>query len=148
MPSKIHRLLFPASYREFYGQRLLLNLCRGLHLLFVGILIGGIFFNISNEFLQIWILGVLLSGLTMFFIESFSSCIYLFEIRGIVIVFKILVLSILTQLPDEYHFPVLVALLLFSSFFSHSPRSIRHASYMSDDFNKKYGLTEDRLNRS
>lgn len=147
MPSKIHSLFFPASYREFTGQRLLLNLCRGFHLLFVGILIGGIFFNISHEILKIWILGVLFSGIAMFLIESFSSCIYLFEIRGVVIVFKILVLSVLTVVPVAYHFPVLVALLLFSSFFSHSPRRIRHANYMSKEFNKKYGFTAEKSGR-
>lgn len=147
MPSKFHRLFFPASYREFYGQRILLNLCRGFHLLFVGILIGGIFFNISNELLKVWVLGVLLSGIAMFLIESYSSCIYLFEIRGAVIVFKILVLSVLVVVPVEYHFSVLVALLLFSSFFSHSPRRLRHANYMPDKFIKKYGFTDEKPGR-
>ena len=137
-------LLFPDTYREFFCQRLLLNLLRGLHLLCVGVFLGGIFFAQDKAVLGVWILGVLVSGILMFLIELYSSCIYLFEIRGAVIVLKILVLLMLTVIPFDYHFTVLVGLLLFSSFFSHSPRWIRHANYMPEEFQKKYGFTSNR----
>ena len=147
MHKKIHSLLFPATYREFFCQRLLLNLLRGVHLLFIAVLVGGIYFNLSAELLKTWILGVLLSGIAMFLIELYSSCIYLFEIRGAVIVFKMLVLLSLFIIPSGYHFYVLVGLLLFSSFVSHSPRRIRHANFMPEEFQQKYGFTSDRSSR-
>ena len=147
MQNKILSLLFPDSYREFFCQRLLLNLLRGFHLLCIGVFVGGIFFNQDTAVLNVWILGVLISGILMFLIELYSSCIYLFEIRGAVIVLKILVLFTLTLIPSALHFHVLVGLLLFSSFFSHSPRWIRHANYMSDEFQEKYGFTSNRSSK-
>jgi len=92
MQKKIQSMLFPSRYRDFAYQRLLLNTFRALHILCIGILIGGLYFKQPVETLKIWLLAVLLSGILMFLIDLYSSCIYLFEIRGAVIVFKILIL--------------------------------------------------------
>ena len=140
MANKLHQLLFPHEYREFPQQRLALNTLRAIHILCFSILVGGLFFNQPTEFLFPWTIAVIISGFSMFAIDLFNSCIALFEIRGIAILVKILLLLLIPFTDGWLRLLVLFSVIIFSSFISHTSRKVRHFNVMPASFQKKYGL--------
>lgn len=140
MPDNIRTLLFPKTFREMPHRRLILNLLRSLHILCFCILVGGIYFHQSNEILVIWVSGAVISGFAMFLIDLYGSCIALFEVRGVSVIIKILLLACVPLLGNNSQMLLLIVVIIFSSFVSHSTRRMRHKNFMPQSFQENFGL--------
>lgn len=136
---KIRSLLFPQTFRSFAYRHWVLNGLRALHILCLCLLVGGYFFAQPAYELQPWLVGSLLSGLGIFVIDLYGSCIALFELRGINVLIKLGLICLLPFLARDSQLLLLVFLVISSSLLSHSRRSLRHWSYMSREFQQRYG---------
>jgi len=143
MPDSIRTLLFPHNFRGMPHRRLILNLLRSLHLLCLCIMLGGVYFQHSKDELTLWVIGVIVSGLGLFLVDLYGSCIALFEVRGISVLIKLSLIACLPFLSDNNQLLILMLIIIFSSFISHGTRRLRHKNFMSQAFQNKYGLRED-----
>lgn len=119
---------------------MILNGLRALHILCLCILVGGFFFDQNESLLKPWFIGTLASGLGIFLIDLYGSCIALFEVRGVSVVIKLALVGMLPFLERDYQLLLLVSLILLSSLISHSPRRLRHWNFMSKGFEDRYGI--------
>ena len=87
-----------------------------------------------------WILATIASGLGIFLLDLYSSCIALFELRGISVLIKTGLLGLMPFLDRDNQLYLLVGLVIFSSLLSHSRRKLRHKNIMSKAFQDKYGI--------
>jgi hypothetical protein len=126
----IHQLIFPRHYRSLPQRRLLLNIFRSIHILCFSILVGGLYFNQAISELNFWALSVVFSGVALFLIDIYGSGVVLFEVRGFTVLIKIILLIIAYLLPPAEKFNLLVVVIIFSSFVSHSPRWLRHKNLL------------------
>lgn len=140
IPDNFRIVLFPKTFREFPCRRLILNGLRALHILCLCILVGGFFFDQNESLLKPWFIGTLASGLGIFLIDLYGSCIALFEVRGVSVVIKLALVGMLPFLERDYQLLLLVSLILLSSLISHSPRRLRHWNFMSKGFEDRYGI--------
>lgn len=91
----------------------------------VGVLLGGHIFHQPIVILEPWLWGAVLSGLAILMTDIYSSFAVLFEVRGIVILIKIvLLLSILIFW--EQRVSLLVLTLFIGAISSHMPKRYRH----------------------
>ena len=121
---------------------------RSIHILCFSVLVGGIYFNQPDDFLTLWTTGVIISGLGMFAIDLYVSCIALFEIRGAAMLVKILLLILLPLTDGMAQLLILFFVVLFSSLISHSSRRVRHFNFLPLTLQEKYGLNSDNFNQS
>jgi hypothetical protein len=126
----IHQLIFPRHYRSLPQRRLLLNIFRSIHILCFSILVGGLYFNQAISELNFWALSVVFSGVALFLIDIYGSGVVLFEVRGFTVLIKVILLIIAFLLPPAEKFNLLVVVIIFSSFVSHSPRWLRHKNLL------------------
>ncbi len=139
MTDTIIRILFPKEYRVFRHKRLIIIFFRTVHILCFSVLVGGIFFAQDKALLSPWFLGTILSGMGMFLIDMYGSCILLFEVRGVAILVKLLMLALLPFLSQTGQVTLLVIVIILSSYISHTTGKIRHKNLISEEFSKKYG---------
>ncbi len=137
-------LFFPATYREIPRRRFILNLLRTVHILCFSILLGGVYFNVSQSLLTAWLMGTIISGFGLFLVDLYGSFIALFEIRGVSVLIKIVLLSFFPLLDESNQLVLLFMVIIFSSFVSHSTRRIRHKNLMPAGFIKKYGIRDEK----
>lgn len=90
-----------------------------------------------------WASGTLLSGVGLFLVDLYGSGIVLFEIRGVSVMIKILLLIVAFQLPAQAQFNLLVLVIIFSSFVSHSPRWLRHKNLLPSNWLKHLAPQEE-----
>ncbi|MCP4488674.1 MAG: hypothetical protein GY820_15370 [Gammaproteobacteria bacterium] len=136
---RLRSLLFPGTFRTFSHRRWLLNGLRTAHIVCLCILVGGFFFDQNASLLKPWLIGTLISGLGMFSIDLYGSCIALFEARGMSVLIKLATLALLPLFERESQLYLLVGLIIFSSMVSHGSRRLRHWSFMSRAFQQWYG---------
>ena len=136
----ILKALFPKNYREFKYKRLFIVLLRTIHIICFSILVGGFFFHQDKAQLSPWFLGVMLSGMSLFLVDIYGSCIILFEVRGISILIKLLLLSLIPLLSSNNQIILLMLIIVLSSYISHTTGKIRHRNVLSSKTLKKYGL--------
>ncbi len=126
----IHQLIFPRHYRSLPQRRLVLNIFRSIHILCFSILVGGLYFDQAMSDLNPWALSVIISGVGLFLVDMYGSGVVLFEVRGFTVLVKIILLTIGLLLPPVDQFKLLVVVIIFSSFVSHSPRWLRHKNLL------------------
>lgn len=120
-------ILFPAESRFFPGQRWANVVCRTTHLVGLGGMGAGYLFSDSPEGWQLYLLITLLSGLGLVAISLYSNAIWLIQLRGQVILLKLLLFALIPLFPDQ-------AVLLFwlvvilSGWISHAPARVRYYS--------------------
>ncbi|MCP4186420.1 MAG: hypothetical protein GY763_02335 [Gammaproteobacteria bacterium] len=136
---RLRSLLFPDTFRSFPNRRWLLNSLRTAHILCLCILVGGFFFDQNESLLKPWLIGTLISGLGMFIIDLYGSCIALFEVRGMSVLIKLGTLALLPAFERDNQLYLLIALIAFSSMVSHGSRRLRHWSFMSEAFQQRFG---------
>ena len=134
------RFFFPKEFREFPYRRLIFTTLRTLHIICFSILVGGFFFHQDKSQLSIWFLGAMLSGLGMFLLDLYGSCIALFEVRGISVLIKLVLLALVPAMGSSGQIIILIMVIILSSYVSHTSRRIRHKSFMSRSFLEKYGI--------
>lgn len=140
----IHQLIFPKHYRSLPQRRLVLNIVRSLHILCFSILIGGLYFDQAVTELKLWALSVIISGVGLFLIDLYGSGIVLFEVRGFTVLIKVILLIIASLLPQAAQFNVLLIVVIFSSFVSHSPRWLRHKNLLPVVWQEKLAPIADK----
>lgn len=140
MLETLHRRLFPSEIRSLPHRRLVLNSFRALHILCISLLLGGYFFNQPTDTLNSWYLGTVLSGLGLLMIDLYGSFILLFEVRGISVLMKIMLLLSLPLFSSQVQLWLLIGLVIFSSFVAHSTRKIRHRNLLSSVWQQKLGI--------
>ncbi len=132
------RILFPKQFRDLPHRRLILNLLRSAHIVCFSLLIGGLFHGLPEEQWQPWLIGTLLSGFGLFAVDLYGSFLALFEVRGVSVLFKLLLLSLLPLLGEPARIGGLIFIIVFSSMISHSTRRFRHRSLAPATFLHKY----------
>ena len=92
-----------------------------------------------------WLVGTVLSGLGLLAIDLYGSCILLFEVRGISVLLKMLLLLSLPLFAAQYQLWLLILLVIFSSFVSHSTRGLRHKNLLPAAWQVKLGIHQHRV---
>ncbi len=132
------RILFPAVLRQVPQRRLVLNSLRAWHIVSFSLLVGGIFFHQDIARLWLWLGFTIASGLALFALDLYSSFFVLFEWRGSAILIKILLLLSIPLLDYHQQVMLLIFIIVFSSFVSHSTRRLRHKCLMPRAFQQKF----------
>jgi len=100
---------------------------RTLHLLAIAGVGGGILFGLENDlWLNYWWLAMASGGLMML-MDIISNPVWLVQIRGLVIVLKLIMLAFLGYYPawDGY---LLAIIIIISGIISHAPGKLRYYS--------------------
>jgi len=93
--------LFPSEPRSFFSRRASQLLFRTVHMLCAGILIASYLFSQHEETLSTWALATVASGLLLLSIDLHASMIYLFEARGLAVLIKIFLTTLILAIPQH-----------------------------------------------
>lgn len=143
----IYQLLFPQQYRSLPQRRLLLNIFRSIHTVCFSVLLGGLYFGQTDTVLKSWAVAVIISGVCLFLLDLYASAVVLFEIRGFTVLIKVILLAIALLLPADGQFNLLVLVIIFSSFISHSPRWLRHKSLLPAGILQRLAPQDEKIKR-
>ena len=105
---------------------------RTLHILATSVLLGGHIFDQPPDMLVPWLWGSVISGLLLFATDLHASCAVLFELRGMAVFIKILLL-LLIPFMWESRVQLLIASLIIGAVSSHIPRTYRHRLFFLKD---------------
>ncbi len=130
--STIFSLLFPTSPRDFPHRRLVMMLFRVVHIITVGVLLGGFVFNQSEEVLNPWLWGVIASGMAILVIDLHASCAILFEGRGLAVATKIALLMSISVFWDQ-RILIMIVIMTIGVLSSHMSRKYRHRIFLFGD---------------
>jgi len=135
---------FPSYYRTFEHKRLLMSLLRAGHIVCFTLLVGGVFFNQHTQQLSLWVSGTVITGILMFALELYPSCIAIFEVRCLSVLFKIFILMLIPLVDEASRIYLLLFIIIFSSLISHASRRIKHATIATESFREQYGFSEEK----
>ena len=121
----MRRVLVPSEPRQFPGRVWVRVSCRSLHILCIGIYVGGVLFGASAAELTPWLRGAAVTGGALILTDLYGSLIYLAELRGLAMLAKLALLGVAVALPAR-RLALLVGLVVFSSVVSHMPSRWRH----------------------
>jgi hypothetical protein len=121
----IGRLLLPAEPRDFPFRRALRGALRALHILAGGMLLGGHFFGVDAALVLPWAWATALFGAALFATDLHASAAVLFELRGVVILAKI-VAMLLVPVFWNARVELIGAILLAGALSSHLSGKWRH----------------------
>ncbi len=117
-------MIVPAEPRYFPGQRWLNIVLRSLHLVGVAGIGGGFMFNLAEaQWLPFWQL-TLITGTVLTAIYVWATALWLVQLKGLVIVFKLLLLWIAMH-NVEWRAELFVAVIVLSSVIAHAPGAVR-----------------------
>ena len=123
--SKYFSCLFPVRPRDFPYRRSVIILFRTVHILAAGVLLGGYIFNQSPAMLEPWLWGTVISGLLILAADIHASLAVIFEVRGIAVLLKIILLF-LAAIYWEKRVLILIIALAIGAISSHMPKQYRH----------------------
>lgn len=126
------RILFPLAPREFSYRRPVRIALRTAHILVTGIFLGGHFFGIAADLLEPWLWFSITTGLLLFATDLHASFTTLFEVHGLIVILKILLLIAL-PLFWQYRIELLITILVIGSISSHMPGRYRHRLVLYSD---------------
>ncbi len=118
-------VLFPEQPREFPHRMAMRLSLRALHIMTTGVFLGGHIFHQPISVLEPWLWVAILSGLAILLTDIYSSFAVLFEIRGLVVLLKIALLSLIPFFWEQRIF-ILVLILFIGAISSHMPKRYRH----------------------
>ncbi len=126
---KFRSLLFPESSRSFPGQRWINISLRTLHL--IGLSGTGYgFLGDGNYFdWKAFLLLTIASGTAMMLISIWNNGIWLLQLRGQIILLKLVLLGLVFIQP-QFHAALFIAVLALSGFISHAPGNVRYYSIL------------------
>ncbi len=122
-------LLFPSSARDFHGLRWLNITLRSLHLLGMAGMAGGYLYQASAAALLPYWAITLYSGLAMVGLAIWSNGRWLLQLRGAVILLKLLILWTLPWFDSLFEDGGgwgFMLIILLSSVISHAPARLRY----------------------
>lgn len=120
-------LLFPAKSRSFKGQRWANILLRTLHIVGVAGMAGGYLHDLPYAQWSGYFWLTLLSGAALILIALWSSAIWLCQVRGVVILAKLLLLGLIPFFPQAAG-GIFILVILISGIVSHAPAKDRYYS--------------------
>jgi hypothetical protein len=124
MKHTIIQLLFPYPARGFRGQRWLNVLLRSLHLVGIAGISGGFLFDEKPDtWGHYWHLA-LASGVALMALYLWGSVCWLFELKGLVIVLKTLLLGIALLIPS-IRAELFLFVVILSGVIAHAPGTFR-----------------------
>ena len=123
--ARIFHLLFPACPRDFPFRRTVRILLRTAHVLTAGVLLGGHIFHQQPAVLEPWLWATVISGLLVLATDIHASLAVLFELRGIAVLLKIILLFLIPVFWEE-RILLLVIILMVGVISSHMPKRYRH----------------------
>ncbi|MBL1140870.1 MAG: hypothetical protein HND53_02460 [Proteobacteria bacterium] len=130
--NRLFLFLFPDKQRDLPFRLTIRITFRTLHILCTGILLGGHVFNMPVAILEPWLWAVIISGFLIFLTDLHSSCIVLFEFRGIAVLTKIALLLLIPIFWDQ-RIIILICILVIGSVSSHLPKRYRHKLLFFND---------------
>jgi hypothetical protein len=100
---------------------------RTLHLLAVAGVGGGILFALEKDlWINYWWLA-LVSGVLMMLMDIFANPVWIVQVRGVVIIFKLILLALMVSYSAWGSFLLLV-IIIISVVISHAPGKLRYYS--------------------
>ena len=114
----------PPPPRSFPGQRWLNISLRGLHIVGVAGVAGGFLFDLPREIWNVYwhLAGV--TGVLMSLIYLWIDCDWITQLKGQVIVFKVVLLWLALAWPPAQGL-IFILVILLSAFFAHAPAKVR-----------------------
>ncbi|HEC05663.1 MAG TPA: hypothetical protein ENJ12_02345 [Thiolapillus brandeum] len=122
-------LLFPASSRFFPGQRWINISLRTLHLVGLSGTGYGFLGNGTNFNWRAFLLLTIVSGTAMMLVSIWSNGIWLLQLRGQVILLKLVLLGLILLQP-LYHAELFITVIVLSGLISHAPGNTRYYSLL------------------
>jgi hypothetical protein len=100
---------------------------RTLHLLAVAGVGGGILFALEKDlWINYWWLA-LIAGVLMMVMDIAANSVWIVQVRGVVIIFKLILLALLGRYPGWDSF-LLAVIIIISAVISHAPGKLRYYS--------------------
>ncbi len=127
--SRWRQWLFPESPRVLPYARGISITFRTVHIAAIGILMGGHVFAVPDVRLLPWLYLSLVSGTGLIGIELYSSCKWLYQGKGILVLVKLLLVAAVAVFWEQRVWLLLVALVI-SSVGSHMPGHFRYYSIL------------------
>lgn len=121
------QMLFPRVSRNFPGMRWVNILLRTVHLIGVAGLAGAYLYAAAPELWRPYLWLTLLSGLGLIGVSLYSSGVWLVQLRGLVILFKLLLLFLMLLWP-VFRLELGLAVIILSSVIAHAPGALRYYS--------------------
>ena len=123
----LYRVLFPSQARSFPGMRWVNIALRTLHLIGVAGLGGAYLYAAPQLQWQPYLLLTLLSGIGLVAISIYATALWLLQLRGLVILFKLVLLGLMLWWPG-FSLPLGIAVIVLSSVIAHAPGNFRYYS--------------------
>jgi hypothetical protein len=123
------RVLFPEPPRPLPYARAMSIALRTVHIAAVGILLGGHAFEVPAVRLLPWLSLSILSGAGLIGIELYSSCKWLYQGKGVLVIVKLLLIAAVAVFWEQRLWLLLAALVL-GSVGSHMPGRWRYYSIL------------------
>lgn len=125
----LHRILFPDPPRKLPYARSGNIAARTVHIGVTGILFGGHVFDVPADKLFGWLYATILSGAALIFLEAYSHGRWLYEGRGLAVMFKLLLLCSIPWL-WPYRVAILAVVVVIASVGSHMSARFRYYSFL------------------
>jgi len=119
------RLLLPMGKRRPEWLRWLRITARTAHILCIAGLVGTVLVGADEATFEVWLGPVIGTGLLLVGTFAFETFAWFGQLAGLVMLMKVAALAALAVVP-EVRLPVLVGLVIVSSFSSHMPGRVRH----------------------
>ena len=130
---ELKKIIFPARSRDFPGLRWLNITLRSLHLVGMAGMAGTyLYMSTIHALLDFWAL-TLFSGVAMVAFSIWSDGRWLLQLRGVVILFKLVLLAALPWLNshiDDGAAWGFVTIILLSSVIAHAPATVRYRLWL------------------
>lgn len=123
----VKALLFPRHSRTFSGKRWFNISLRTMHLIGVAGLGGAYLYDAPRELWQPYLWLSLGSGFAMVLLSLFSNGVWLLQLRGVLILFKLALLGVMLWLPG-FNLQLGMAVIVLSSVIAHAPGNVRYHS--------------------
>lgn len=120
-------ILFPHQSRTFPGKRWFNISLRTLHLIGVAGLGGAWLYDAPRELWQPYLWLSLGSGFAMVALSLFSNGVWLLQLRGLLILFKLVLLGLMLWWPT-FNLPLGMVVIVLSSVIAHAPGNVRYYS--------------------
>ena len=124
------RIFFPEPHRTVPGERWLRTVIRTVHIASMAVLVGGHYFELPPERLVgplVWTVG---SGITFMLLELYGSIHWLFEVRGMLALVK-LVLVLLVPVFWSQRIWILLSIIVIGSIGSHMSGRFRYYCFLT-----------------
>ncbi len=119
------QLMFPRTIRRPEWLRWLRITTRTAHILCIAALLGTALFNVGESAFDAWLAPVLATGMLLVFTFAYETLAWFTQLAGLVMIGKVAALVTIAVVP-EWRLPVLIVLVIVSSFSSHMPGRFRH----------------------